>query len=289
MINGIEEIATRSDLIDRSILLNLPTIKSTNRRTEKEIESDFEKSWGILFGKLLDAASMAIRNLDTTELESPPRLADFAQWVVSGEKAFGYHGEFMDAYSTNRDNINESAIEASPIGKPLKEFIEKAGTFEGNSSELLENLNESVEEKTRNSKDWPKSPRKISGLVRRIAPNLRLIGYDVEFDLPNRSFRISMQTTVATVATVADSSIVDGTTYGREVATVADSGDKNRSNYGAGGSDGDLHNNSCEPRLTCDSCSEPMIPAEPVNGWRNWDCPKCNEVKPIQLGAKVLF
>ena len=296
LINGIEEIATRSDLIDRSILLNLPTIKSTNRRTEKEIESEFNKSWGVLFGLLLDAASMAIRNLDATELESPPRLADFAEWVVSGEKAFGYHGEFMDAYSTNRDNINESAIEASPIGKPLKEFIEKVGTFEGNSSELREKLNESVDEKTRKSKDWPKSPRKISGLVRRIAPNLRLIGYDVELDLPNRSFRISMQTTVDTVATVADARIVDesnygsdvatvadGTNYGREVATVADSHGKNRTNYGSDGSDGHLHNNSCEHGLNCERCNEPMIPAEPVDDWQNWDCPQCDHVKPMRI------
>jgi hypothetical protein len=33
----------------------------------------------------------------------------------------------------------------------------------------------------------------------------------------------------------------------------------------------------------CETCNIEMEPAEPVNGWRNFDCPNCRRVKPMQL------
>lgn len=42
-LNGINIVATRPDLLDRSILLELERIPKTERKTEKEIEEEFEK------------------------------------------------------------------------------------------------------------------------------------------------------------------------------------------------------------------------------------------------------
>jgi hypothetical protein len=40
-INGIGDVATRSDLIDRSLLLTLPAIPETDRREERELLDTF--------------------------------------------------------------------------------------------------------------------------------------------------------------------------------------------------------------------------------------------------------
>lgn len=44
LLNGIEEVATRSDLLDRSIIVTLPTIPPDRRRTEAEIEHILQDS-----------------------------------------------------------------------------------------------------------------------------------------------------------------------------------------------------------------------------------------------------
>jgi hypothetical protein len=41
ILNGIEELATRSDLLDRSLLFNLPAIPKTERRSEADFWKDF--------------------------------------------------------------------------------------------------------------------------------------------------------------------------------------------------------------------------------------------------------
>src|ERR1051325_9304585 len=96
LVNGIEELATRSDLLDRALVISLPTISDNNRRTEAELWSRFGDERPRIFGALLDAVSCALRNERGVSLERPPRMADFANWVVAAEPAFGLkEGEFM--------------------------------------------------------------------------------------------------------------------------------------------------------------------------------------------------
>ena len=196
LINGIEEVATRSDLIDRSILINLPSIKHSNRKTEKEIFADFEKDKGKLFAILLDAVACSIKNLPLTKIQDPPRMADFAQWAVSGEKSFGWNGEFLKAYRGNRASANESAIESSIIGKLIIKFIQDEGTWKGTAADLLEALNKTADENTKKAVGWPKNARGISGAIRRIAPNLRQQGFEIELDGTRREIILSSDSMV---------------------------------------------------------------------------------------------
>ena len=59
-------------------------------------------------------------------------------------------------------------------------FVEDGGTFRGTATQLLEALNAPLEGRS-GGKDWPTSPRGLSGAVRRAAPALRRIGIDVDF------------------------------------------------------------------------------------------------------------
>ena len=62
-MNGIEELAVRGDLVDRSILVTLPRIDERDYRTESQFWLEFEAARPRLFGALLDAMSMALRRL----------------------------------------------------------------------------------------------------------------------------------------------------------------------------------------------------------------------------------
>jgi len=103
-VERIEELATRSDLLDRALVLTLPAIPDDKRRTEAELWGEFERKQPALLGALLDAVSSALRNEGRVHLDGFPRMADFAQWAVAAEPALGLQeGEFMRAYTGNRE------------------------------------------------------------------------------------------------------------------------------------------------------------------------------------------
>jgi len=81
ILNGIGDIVTRPDLLDRSIVIQLPIIPEDKRRQESDLNRAFDKARPRILGALLDAAVCALRNQHTVELPLKPRMADFAVWT----------------------------------------------------------------------------------------------------------------------------------------------------------------------------------------------------------------
>ncbi len=116
ILNGISDVATRPDLLDRAIVLTLPSIPEENRRPESEVWERFDRERPAILGALLDAASTALRELPRTKLDSMPRMADFALWATAAEEGFGWESRtFMRAYSGNRAEANDLALETDPV------------------------------------------------------------------------------------------------------------------------------------------------------------------------------
>src|SRR5690606_36433416 len=116
ILNGIDDLATRDDLRDRSLILTLPPIPDHMRREEADIWSAFEEARPRILGALLDAVSMALRRWDEVRLTERPRMADFARLVAAAEPALGWpEGSFLDAYTENRQEAVSVFLEANPI------------------------------------------------------------------------------------------------------------------------------------------------------------------------------
>jgi hypothetical protein len=182
IVNGIEELATRSDLLDRALVLTLPAIPDHKRQTQGELWEKFKQLQPTIFGALLDAVSCALRNVSNVRLDHSPRMADFAQWATAAEPALGLQeGEFMRAYSGNREIANDLALEASTVAPAVLAFIDECEHWKGTSSELLSELNSlSGNEGVKKQQGWPKSYQAMGGILKRIAPNLRAVGVKVE-------------------------------------------------------------------------------------------------------------
>ncbi|MGA9996644.1 MAG: DUF3854 domain-containing protein [Pyrinomonadaceae bacterium] len=181
ILNGIEELATRSDLLDRSLIIHLPAISPDKRKTEAEVWQEFEEIRPLVLGSLLEGVSHALRNIGHVHLEQKPRMADFALWATAAGDALGLEsGAFISAFMGNRESANELALEASPIAPALVEFAQEEGTWTGKSSELLKALNERVSDEIKKQQGWPKRSNALSGAVKRIAPNLRAVGIECE-------------------------------------------------------------------------------------------------------------
>lgn len=187
-LNGIDEIGTRGDLRDRSIILQLPVIEDNKRRDEKTFWRNFEEVKPKILGSLLTAVSSAIRNLPEVKLDQLPRMADFARWIVAAEPALPWEpGFFMAAYTKNRMQAAESGIEGSLVGQAIIDLVQPlTEPWEGNATELLEELTQHFDYRKQIPKTWPKSPQGISNMIRRLAPTLRLVGVAVDFKRASR-------------------------------------------------------------------------------------------------------
>ncbi len=186
MVNGIDDLAIRPDLLDRCLNLTLPVILEQDRRDEEELKRTFNSVAPRIFGALLDAVSAAIRNLPTVSLERRPRMADFAKWSVAAESALGLaSGAFLSAYLGNRDDSSVLAVESSAIGAALVTFMSGRNEWRGTATQLLDELSneEYSTDRSRRQKDWPKSARAVRSALERLAPNLSAI--DINVSLPS--------------------------------------------------------------------------------------------------------
>jgi hypothetical protein len=185
LLNGIEDVATRSDLIDRSIVLTLPAIPDGQRRDEDTLWKRYERIRPRVLGALLDAVATGLLNLPDVKLGAMPRMADFARWVVACEPALGWRsGTFLRAYNCNRAAANQDAIDSSPIARYLLGLIGDSNnsSWTGTATRLLAKLNGIAGDSTKRLWAWPQSPRGLSGQLRRLAPNLRRANVHVEFE-----------------------------------------------------------------------------------------------------------
>jgi hypothetical protein len=178
ILNGIEHLAERADLADRTIMLELPIIPESKRLAESELWTQFYSLWPKVLGGLCQAAALALCNRDRTRLPGLPRMADFALWATAAEPALGCGaGEFMRAYTGNRQMVVEATIDGDIVARAIKEWI--ADEWTGTWTELLALLEGAVDERTKKSHSWPGNARALSGRVKRQAPFLRAAGVDV--------------------------------------------------------------------------------------------------------------
>jgi hypothetical protein len=197
-LNGIEEVATKGDVLDRSLLLMLPTI--TRYEDEDEFWSTFTEAHPRILGALLDAVSCALANLETTATPNV-RMADFARWVTAAEPALGLEsGTFINAYRSNRAGAVQLTLEASLLTNPVQTLAEEG--FTGTATELLDRLATIAGEELTRKRGWPARPHLLSGQLRRLAPALRRIGIEVEFSRIGRA-----RTRSITVGTVPEFSV----------------------------------------------------------------------------------
>jgi hypothetical protein len=181
ILNGITDVATRPDLLDRALVVTLPPISEESRAPETELWRVFDSERPAILGALLDAVAGALGRVQDIRLERLPRMADFALWATAAEDTLGWKpGSFLQAYAGNRDEATETALDADPVAGAVRSFMENRQDWRGTASELWKALNNLVDEDIRHTKAWPGAPNALSGRLKRLAPALRGIGIEYE-------------------------------------------------------------------------------------------------------------
>lgn len=178
-MNGINIVATRADLLDRAVILELRRISEKERKEESVIWEEFRKDLPQIVGGVMTALSKAMKIYPEVKLERLSRMADFTKWGYAFAEAVGIGGEnFLEAYRKNQSYANEEAIESHPVAAALVALMSDNEKWRGSVRELLENLEEiaNKEKINTNSEIWPKAPHSLSRRLTEIKSNLEQKG-----------------------------------------------------------------------------------------------------------------
>jgi hypothetical protein len=138
LLTGIDLVPTRSDLLDRCLIVRLERISEEERLPEEELETLIVSLLPGIYGALLDLLVTALRNLPETKPARLPRMADFCKLCI----AAGIPG-FSDSYTSNLEAGNQAAVEASPLAAGIVSLLDAHnGYWHGTSTDLIRRLQE---------------------------------------------------------------------------------------------------------------------------------------------------
>ena len=183
MANGIEDLAGRPDVQDRAVLLTLEEIPEDDRQDEKTLWTSFEEARPRLLGALCDAVVCGLRRLPEVKIARLPRMADFALWAEACAPSFGWQpGQFLADYNANRAAASAATVADSLITAPLGSLLTMGmGRWHGTVGALWEQLENRLDDSSKRSPAWPRTPRGLAGMLRRLTPALRRSGVVVVF------------------------------------------------------------------------------------------------------------
>lgn len=185
LLNGINIVATRPDLLDRSLIIRLDRIPPNERREEKELWARFNACLPYILGAVFDCLSKAMSIYSNVHLPELNRMADFTRWGYAIEQALARKEQsgFLRAYSENIKAQNDEAISASPVANAVVEFMKANDCWEGSPSVLYKELEAiALRLKLADSRAWPSAANWLSRRLNEIKTNLREAGIEVNLD-----------------------------------------------------------------------------------------------------------
>lgn len=190
VMNGIEELATRPDLAQRGIHVELEPVKRVI--PEAQLLREFDQDAPAIFGAILNALALCVTTHERVKLEPMPRMADFARWSAAGLAALGYTiQDFLDAYQANQDAGLRLGLDSAPVGRAVLGLMETRPRWEGTASELLDALT-AVPGVDQRSKQWPRTARALSAALMRLGPALRSAGIQRECTRTGKERRMTI-------------------------------------------------------------------------------------------------
>lgn len=181
ILNGIVDLATRGDLLDRCIVVNLAPIGEGERQAERGFWAAWELARPRILGLLYEAVATALKYSESIPVAGLPRMADFCAWVMAACPRLGIDpAAFLLAYKQNQDESLPIEIDASPVGAALVTHCQEGWPYgEVLMSTLYQELSIKVNSGGHLPDGWPKDPTRFAGALRRIQTALIRQGWTI--------------------------------------------------------------------------------------------------------------
>jgi hypothetical protein len=181
ILNGIDAIVTRQDLLGRSIVVRLPKITKASRVDEATFWADVERDRPKILGALFGAASVALARWEATQVEGL-RMADFARWAAAASPAFGWSQDaLISAYEENQSGALKASLEGSLLATVIARHVVKGGheVIEGPPTTVRQSLRVALNEEEIKSGLFPKNAQSMSRALTLLTPALAEVGIEV--------------------------------------------------------------------------------------------------------------
>jgi hypothetical protein len=181
ILNGINALTNRADLLDRSITIHLDRINPNCRRIESELNDAFYNDLPAILGGVADVLCKAMALYPTVKLSSYPRMADFCRWGYCVAEALGGRGaEFLKSYAGNSAKLGESLLENDSFMSGLVQMMDAENLkISGTIKEIVDRLT-AIVHPDHNDYTFP-TCRGFRNKLERLRHNLEGVGIFFEF------------------------------------------------------------------------------------------------------------
>lgn len=177
-----------------------------DRVPQGEFDRRLEEMRPGVFGALLDLMSKVLAILPAVKgtYHGTERFTGFVEIGLAVERAMDWElGTVLGVLGESRAEAHQTAVESSPLGLAVLDFMASRECWTGPAGNLLHELSESVNDKTKRDRSWPANGRWLSDrLCNRLAPDLKALGIEVTRDKSNGSRGITLERIAVPVETI---------------------------------------------------------------------------------------
>lgn len=185
LLNGIPDLMSRGDLVDRCIRIVLEPLPKEDRKPEADLAEGLDKVLGEAFGGLLTALSGGLARWYRTKDPQGYRMADFVKFVNAAELDLSWQpGSFLEAYEASLHDMTLVTLEGDTFGLRVRSLLAPGESWEGTFMALLDVLNVNLTPDQR-ADGWPRTAKGASTALRRSAPLLRKLGFEFSYSRRN--------------------------------------------------------------------------------------------------------
>jgi hypothetical protein len=189
--NGITLVASKSDLIERGLMIELERIDKKKRRKETELWAEFNSLLPELLGYIFDIVVKVLHIMKKQggiQLDERDRMSDWAEVGEIISRAMGNADHvFLEAYARNVGLQTQEAIQANPVAQCIVKLMAKhdGPVWVGYAATLLEELeqiatNDLKMKNLQNNKSWPKAPNALTRGLNKVVTNLLEVGIAIK-------------------------------------------------------------------------------------------------------------
>lgn len=184
-MNGVSLVAKESDLLDRSLILELSRISSSAIQTEEQLWEDFEKDRPKILGCIFQILSVVLFDKNEPVIPNKIRLADFHIACVKVGRVLGLSSEEVsELLWHNQRNINLKSIEQDMVACCLLELMSKRKEYVNSVTGLLRDLGEIAARNGIVGSALPRTPNHLSNRLSKIKSNLQA-EYNISYNIAN--------------------------------------------------------------------------------------------------------
>lgn len=202
---SIAQVANNSDLLDRSLIIQLELIDQPMRKSDELLNNEFNSEKPKLLGSLFDATVGMLNKVNNITLDQLPRMADYYRYAASASQHLGFGTSgYVNAYSVNITYQNRESIENSPIIQCILIFMKTNRTYTGRSTALYLQL-KNIATNFDMINGFPKGATWLWRKIQQCKATLKAIGIDADNGRDTNSRYITLTKTDAYNETMNES------------------------------------------------------------------------------------